>query len=55
MRAFDCVHDAHDDIHFTGESDDDLIRQAREHRDQYHPEMSDDDIRNYVVANAYDE
>jgi len=55
MRAFDCVHDAHDDIHFTGESDDDLISQAREHRDQYHPEISDDEIRNLVVANAYDE
>ncbi len=55
MRALDCVHDAHQDVHFTGESDDDLISQVREHRDQYHPEMSDDDVRNVVAANAYDE
>jgi hypothetical protein len=55
MRALDCVHDAHEDIHFTAESDDDLIRQVREHRDQYHPEISDDDIQNLVAANAYDE
>ena len=55
MRALDCVHDAHEDIHFTGESDDDLITQVREHRDQYHPEMSDDDVRNIVAASAYDE
>jgi hypothetical protein len=42
-------------MHFTGETDDDLVVQVLQHRDQYHPEMSDDDIRNYVVANAYDE
>ncbi|MDQ4027441.1 MAG: hypothetical protein M3214_05235 [Actinomycetota bacterium] len=55
MRALDCVHDAHEDIHFTAESDDDLLGQVREHRDQYHPEMSDDDVRNIVAASAYDE
>jgi len=55
MRALDCVHDAHEDIHFTADSDDDLLRQVREHRDQYHPEMSDDDVRNIVAASAYDE
>lgn len=55
MRALDCVHDAHEDIHFAAETDDDLVEQIRRHRDQYHPEMSDDDVREIVSANAYDE
>ena len=55
MRALDCVHEAHDDMHFTGETDDDLVAQVLRHRDQYHPEMSDDDVRAIVAANAYDE
>jgi hypothetical protein len=55
MRAFDCVHEAHEDMHFTGQTDEDLIEQARRHRDEYHPEMTDDQIREVVTANAYDE
>jgi hypothetical protein len=55
MRAFDCVHEAHEDTHFTGETDEDLIAQVRQHRDQYHPELSDDDVRQAVAAGAYDE
>jgi hypothetical protein len=55
MRALDCVHDAHEDVHFTAEDDDGLVAQVRQHRDQYHPEMSEDDVRNIVAENAYDE
>ena len=55
MRALDCVHEAHEDVHFSGNSDEDLIEQVRRHRDQYHPEMNDDDVRQIVAANAYDE
>jgi hypothetical protein len=55
MRAMDCVHDAHEDVHFTADNDDDLMDQVRRHRDEFHPEMSDDQIREYVAANAYDE
>ena len=55
MRALDCVHEAHEDVHFTGETDDDLVAQVRQHRDQYHPEMSDDDVRQVVASGAYDE
>ncbi len=55
MRALDCVHEAHDDIHFTGETEEDLAAKVLEHRDQYHPEMSDDDVRQTVAAIAYDE
>jgi hypothetical protein len=55
MRALDCVHEAHEDMHFSAESDEDLVEQVRKHRDQYHPEMSDDDVRSAVAAGAYDE
>ena len=55
MRGLDCVHDAHEDIHFTGDSDADLIAQVKQHRDEYHPEMSDDDVRQVVATGAYDE
>jgi hypothetical protein len=41
-------------MHFTGETDEDLIEQVRQHRDQYHPEMSDDDIHAVVASSAYD-
>ena len=55
MRAMDCVHEAHDDIHFTAADDEGLVRQVMAHRDEYHPEMSDDEAREIVAANAYDE
>jgi hypothetical protein len=55
MRALDCVHDAHEDIHFTAESDEALLEKVRQHRDAYHPEMTDEQIQDHVAANAYDE
>ena len=55
MRAFDCVHEAHEDVHFTAENDEDLVDQIRRHRDQYHPELSDVQIREFVSTGAYDE
>jgi hypothetical protein len=55
MRALDCVHEAHDDVHFTGTTDDDLIKQVQQHRDEYHPEMTDEDVRTVVAEGAYDE
>lgn len=54
-RGLDCKDPAHDDTHFTGVDDQDLENQVRTHRDEYHQEMSDDDVRNIVAANAYDE
>ena len=54
-RGLDCQHDAHDDVHFSAGDDDDLRRQVRQHRDEYHQEMSDDDVDQIVAANAYDE
>lgn len=55
MRGFDCVHEAHEDVHFSAETDEGLIDQIRQHRDQYHPEIPDDQIRELVTAGAYDE
>ena len=54
-RALDCKDGAHDDVHFSGSDDQDLERQVRAHRDQYHQELSDDEVREVVTANAYDE
>ena len=53
MRAFDCVHEAHEDVHFSAENDDALVEQIRQHRDQYHPEIGDEQIREMVSAGAY--
>jgi hypothetical protein len=55
MRALDCVHEAHDDMHFTADTDEALIERVKQHRDEFHREMTDDQIREYVTANAYDE
>lgn len=55
MRGLDCKHTAHEDMHFTGADDEDLVRQVQQHRDEHHPEMSDDDVRQVVSQNAHDE
>jgi hypothetical protein len=55
MRAFDCVHEAHEDAHFTAENDEALIEHISQHRDQYHPEIGDEQLREMVGAGSYDE
>ena len=55
MRGMDCSHETHEDVHFSAASDEELISQVQQHRDQYHPEMSDGDVRQIVAQNAYDE
>jgi hypothetical protein len=55
VRAFDCVHPAHEDIHFTGASDDELLEQIKRHRDEYHAELTDEQISEFVAQGAYDE
>ena len=55
MRALDCVHDNHQDMHFTADDDDALIERVKEHRDEYHQEITDDQIREMVAQSAYDE
>jgi hypothetical protein len=52
----DCrAPDAHEDMHFTAESDQDLIAKVQQHRDQYHTDITDDQIRELVATSAYDE
>lgn len=56
MRAMDCKDPGtHDDMHFTADSDEDLFGKIQQHRDEYHQDLSDDDIRQLVATNAYDE
>jgi hypothetical protein len=55
MRALDCVHEAHEDMHFTAQTDGELMEQVQRHRDEFHREMTDEQLREYIAANAYDE
>ncbi|MGZ8760707.1 MAG: DUF1059 domain-containing protein [Aeromicrobium sp.] len=56
MRALDCrASDAHDDMHLTAQNDQDLITQVQQHRDQYHTDITDDQIKELVATSAYDE
>ena len=56
MRAMDCRDPGtHDDIHFTADSDQDLISQIQQHRNEYHTEITDEQIKEMVASNAYDE
>jgi hypothetical protein len=55
MRAIDCKEPPHEEMHFTGATDDELISQLMMHRDEYHPEVTDDQLRQSVAQTAYDE
>ncbi len=55
MRALDCIHEEHENMHFTADDDDALLQRVKEHRDQYHPDITDDDISQLVASSAYDE
>jgi predicted small metal-binding protein len=54
-RALDCRHSAHEGMHFSAQNDDELFRKVQEHRNQYHTEISDDDIKQLISTSAYDE
>lgn len=54
-RALDCKDAAHDDIHFTAQDNDELFGKIQQHRDEYHTEMSDDEIKELISTAAYDE
>ena len=56
MRGLDCSDPStHPDEHFSGQDDDDLERQVRQHIAEAHPGMSPDDARGIVTQGAYDE
>ena len=56
MRAMDCSDPGtHEDMHFTADNDDTLFAKIQQHRDQYHSELTDDEIKQMISADAYDE
>ena len=56
MRAMDCSDPGtHKDMRFTADDDDALFAKIQEHRDEYHSEMTDDQIKQLISAHAYDE
>jgi hypothetical protein len=57
MRAVDCSDpSAHDqDMHFTADDDEGLMAQLQRHRDEYHMNLTDDQLRQTIAQSAYDE
>ena len=56
MRAMDCSDPGtHEDVHFAAENDDELFKKIQQHRDEYHQEMTDDEIKQMISTDAYDE
>ena len=55
MRGFVCSHPAHEDMHMSGQDDEELLQNTLRHRDEYHPELSDEQIGEIVTVNAKDE
>lgn len=56
MRGLDCKDPgSHEDVHFVGADDDDLVRQVRDHITDLHPNMSPDQAATIVTEGAYDE
>ena len=55
MRAMDCVHPAHEDMHATAETDEQLVEKVRQHITEVHPDMSPDEATQVVAQTAYNE
>jgi predicted small metal-binding protein len=58
VRAYDCLHEDEGKTYkITGADDEELFRNAKAHMDEYHMDlgMTDDQIRETLSANAYDE
>ncbi len=55
MRALDCNDPSHDNMHITGENDEDLTRQVEQHIADSHPELTRDEARTIVAEGAYEE
>jgi ATP sulfurylase len=54
MVAFDCVLETHEAVQFTAKSHQELAAKIRQHRDEYHPEISDDKLREMLTMGTYD-
>jgi hypothetical protein len=56
MRALDCTDPAHPDpMHFSAENDADLVEEIKKHRDEWHTQITDQQIQEMVSTTAYDE
>lgn len=55
MRALDCKHPSHDDVHVTAASDEELKGIVRQHITDAHPDMTPDQADDIVAQGAYDE
>ncbi len=55
MRALDCKHPSHEDLHVTAQSDDELKQSVRQHITEAHPDLSPDPADGIVAQGAYDE
>jgi hypothetical protein len=53
MRAFDCTEALHEAAHFTAESDELLLEKILGHFAAYHPEVTEDEVRELVGARTY--
>lgn len=55
MRALDCIHPAHEDMHVTAATDAELVEKVRQHIAEVHADMSPDQATEIVAGGAYDE
>jgi predicted small metal-binding protein len=55
MRGVDCVHPAHEDVHVTAETDEELVEKVRAHIAEAHQDMQPEQASEIVAQGAYDE
>jgi len=54
MRALDCSQ-GHDTIHFSAETDEELMRKVREHAAEAHPELGEEQLQGMFAQLVHDE
>jgi hypothetical protein len=55
MRAVDCIHPSHEDMHVTADTDEELVEKVRAHIGEAHPDMAPEQASEIVAQGAYDE
>lgn len=54
MRAIDCS-EGHDTMHFSAETDEELMVKVREHAAEVHPELTDEMLKGMFAQLVHDE
>lgn len=54
MRAIDCDQ-GHDKIHLSAETDEELLEKVRQHSAEYHPDLTEEQIRGLFDQMVHDE